>query len=145
MHAIESKLVRTLALLSVCALAAAASTALAESRISLQSPGKLHRYYTYGGPQFKADQRSFRFTGSRKVFESRSFFGSNFYGQRTTRTDRTWFRGSRIRANLPASSRTPVRKSYGRQSRYSHREKIVSYRKYRANRPGAGGYTIGKR
>ena len=142
---IDLKLVRTLLLLSACVLAAITGTALAKSRISLQSPGKLYRYYTYGGPQFRADQRSFRFTGSRKVFKSRSFFQSSFYGQRTTWTDRTWFRGSSIRANLPASSRTPVRRSYGRQSRYSHREKIITYRKYRATRPRFRGSTIGRR
>ena len=142
---IDLKLVRTLLLLSACVLAAITGTALAESRISLQSPGKLYRYYTYSGPQFRADQRSFRFTGSRKVFESRSFFQSSFYGQRTTWTDRNWFRGSSIRANLPAPSRTPVRRSYGRQSRYSSRERIISYRKYRATRPRFRGSTIGKR
>ena len=142
---IELKLIRTLLLLSACALATITGTALAESRFSLQSPGKLYRYYTYSGPQFRADQRSFRFTGTRKVFSSMSFFQSSFYGQRTTWTGRNWFRGSSIRANLPASSRTPVRRSYGRKTRYSSRERIISYRKYRATRQGSRGSTIGKR
>ena len=144
MRNINSKLMRTLLSLSACTLAAITGTALAESRISLQSPGKLYRYYTYSRPQLRADQRSFRFIGARRVFESKSYFRSSFYGQRTSLTDRTWFRGSKIRANLPAPSRTPGRRSYGRQSRYSYREKIITYREYRASRQGFRGSTIGK-
>ena len=145
MRNINSKLMRTLLLLSACTLAAITGTALAESRISLQSPGKLYRSFTYSKPQFKADQRSFRFIGARRIFESRNSYRSGFYGQRAGLTGRAWSRGSRIRANLPAPSRTPGRRSYGRQSRYSYRERIITYREYRASRQGFRGSTIGKR
>jgi len=119
-------------------IVSAPSVAQSQSAVRLQSAGERwgsSRVWT----RYRADQRSFRFDG----IKHRGNWNNRTDGFRITSNSKA-NRGATVRSNLPSSQRT-VRRSWGTSARYSSRQRIISYRNYKAAGQIQRGSTIGVR
>jgi hypothetical protein len=133
-------LIHTVMVFATCTALQVSSLKAADSKtfVRLQSAGE-----RWGSSRvwsrFNADQRTFRYKG----VSNRSCFNNRKSGSRIFPSPQA-NRGSSLRSNLPSKQLT-TRRSWGNTTRYSSRQRIISYRRYRSTGQANRGSTIGSR
>ncbi|HUU29766.1 MAG TPA: hypothetical protein VM123_18330 [archaeon] len=130
--------------LSLCALLSVSSAAFARTKSVLQTPGSLYRNYCYWPERF--DRRSSLpcFRNSRAVVCPAQNCRTSVYRQASMFTTSATCWSSEQYFNQRSGSTIGQKTSYGRTTRISSKERIISYTEYRSRRAFSG-FTIGSR
>jgi len=145
MSSINTKNFLSAMLLALFTLLSTYCAAQARTKKLLQTPGSRYRYTTYLWRSCRVERSLPCFQKVRTSTFSRHTQGATTYIYRSsyfTRSCSTWNTAKEIRVN--SGSLSTRSNSYGRRSRYSYRERIISYREYQI-RCGMRGSTIGPR
>ena len=129
------KLLVTVSICGAALLLTPPASVTAASQPSLKSAGGRWSS-SYAWSKYKANSRSFRYKGvGRRASQSSSASRYSIFSSKTANRGATV--GSRLSSSLSAPGR-----SYGYRGRYSHRQKIVSYHRYKRSGQANRGSTI---